>query len=259
MAFTNEQKQYIEQVITDTLRKKFGNYNPESSNMPFHYRLLGKDRMALFSFIQSLNTTFGTSIFEPVAVALAKNNFIKVESQYSIGNGIYSNCQHKIQEIINNLTVNPKPDKTNELLILQNSLTGTINSLKPAKVDLFVETKDNEHYFFDLKTVKPNKGDFQKYKQTVLEWAGIALTINKDVKMHTLIAIPYNPYEPQPYQRWTMAGMLDLKHELMVAEEFWNFLGGDGAYIELLNCFERAGITLRPEIDKYFVKFNTNT
>ncbi|MDR0411845.1 MAG: TdeIII family type II restriction endonuclease, partial [Treponema sp.] len=27
--------------------------------MPFHYRLLGRDRMALFSFIQSLNTTFG--------------------------------------------------------------------------------------------------------------------------------------------------------------------------------------------------------
>lgn len=37
--------------------------------MPFHTRLLGKDRMALFSFIHSLNTNFGTSIFEPVALA----------------------------------------------------------------------------------------------------------------------------------------------------------------------------------------------
>ena len=43
--------------------------------------------------------------------------------------------------------------------------------------------------------------------------------------------------------------------ELKVAEEFWDFLGGDGTYSEILDCFERAGIELRPEIDSYFSKF----
>jgi type II restriction enzyme len=256
---TNAQKRYIQDVIVDSLRWKFQNYSPESSNMPFHYRLLGKDRMALFSFIQSLNTTFGTSIFEPAAVALAKNNFTRVESQYIVGSTIYSDCQHKVQEIINNLTYNPQPDKIKEISLLKNCLSGQVNTLKPAKVDLFVETKNDEQYLFDLKPVKPNKGDFQKFKQTLLEWTGIALTANKDAKVHTLISIPYNPYEPQPYQRWTMAGMLDLKQELIVAEEFWDFLGGKGAYIELLDCFEKAGIALRPEIDNYFAKFNRKT
>jgi type II restriction enzyme len=255
---TVSQKNYIQEVIIDSLRRKFQRYSPESSNMPFHYRLLGKDRMALFSFIQSLNTTFGTSIFEPAAVALAKNNYSKVEAQYVVGDKIYNNCQHKIQEIINNLTFNPKPDKISEIALLEKSLNGSLNKLKPAKVDLFVETVNGEQFLFDLKTVKPNKGDFQKFKQTLLEWAGIALTANKNAKIHTLISIPYNPYEPEPYQRWTMAGMLDLKHELMVAEEFWDFLGGKGAYIELLDCFENAGILLRPEIDKYFSEFNKN-
>jgi type II restriction enzyme len=41
----------------------------------------------------------------------------------------------------------------------------------------------------------------------------------------------------------------------MVAEGLWDFLGSDGAYGELLNCFERAGIELRSEIDAYFSKF----
>ena len=50
--------------------------------------------------------------------------------------------------------------------------------------------------------------------------------------------------------------MLDLEEELMVAERFWDFLGGIGAYNELLDCFEQAGIELRPEIDEYFAKFN---
>jgi len=46
-----------------------------------------------------------------------------------------------------------------------------------------------------------------------------------------------NPYEPKPYQRWTLKGMLDLTYELKVAAEFWDFLGGAGAYEDLLNCF----------------------
>ncbi len=186
---------------------------------------------------------------------MAKTQFAKVETQYIVGSSIFSDCQQKVQEIINQLTINPKPNKIKELKLLRQSLSGNTNKLKPAKVDLFIETKSGEQYLFDLKTAKPNKGDFQKYKQTLLEWAGIVYTANKNAKLHTLVAIPYNPYEPQPYQFWTLAGMLDLQEELMVAEKFWDFLGGEGAYIELLDCFEKAGIELRPEIDKYFSKF----
>ncbi len=53
-----------------------------------------------------------------------------------------------------------------------------------------------------------------------------------------------------------MAGMLDLQAELKVAEEFWDFLGGQGAYLQLLDIFERVGIELRPEIDDYFARYN---
>ena len=49
--------------------------------------------------------------------------------------------------------------------------------------------------------------------------------------------------------------MIDINNELMVANVFWDFLGGDGAYVELLDCFEKAGIILRPDIDRYFAKF----
>ena len=89
-----------------------------------------------------------------------------------------------------------------------------------------------------------------------MEWAAVILAQNPDAQVNTLIAIPYNPYEPKPYSRWTMAGMLDLDNELKVAEEFWDFLGGKGAYNGLLDCFERVGIEMRIEIDDYFKRFN---
>jgi type II restriction enzyme len=49
---------------------------------------------------------------------------------------------------------------------------------------------------------------------------------------------------------------LDFEQELKVADEFWDFIGGIGAYEYLLGCFERVGLEMREEIDKYFDKFN---
>lgn len=257
MALTKTQKEEIQEVIKACLRSKFKKYKPESYNMPFHYRLLGKDRMALYLFIQSLNTTFGSSIFEPVAVTIAKNHFVKAQSQYVVGNTISEDCQQCIQSIMNNLTIGESPNKVKELTELRKVASkGSVNTLKTVKVDLFLENKEGEQFMFDLKTAKPHISNFKYFKRTLLEWAGIALTLNNDIKVSTLIAIPYNPYEPDPYQRWTIKGMLDDKYELKVADEFWDFLGGKGTYNDLLECFEKAGIELRPEIDKYFAKFN---
>ena len=88
-----------------------------------------------------------------------------------------------------------------------------------------------------------------------MEWVATILATNPDMKVNTLIAIPYNPYEPKPYNRWTIRGMLDLENELKVAKEFWEFIGGKGSYEDLLDCFEKVGIELREEIDEYFKKF----
>lgn len=81
--------------------------------------------------------------------------------------------------------------------------------------------------------------------------------VNPEVHIRTMLAIPYNPYEPEPYQRWTLQGLFDVQNEILVAEEFWNFLGGESTYDELLMVFEAVGIELRPEIDRRFEQFKT--
>ena len=53
MPLSEEQAALVEATIRESLRDKFQNYEPESKNMPFHYRLLGQDRMALL-FIYSI-------------------------------------------------------------------------------------------------------------------------------------------------------------------------------------------------------------
>jgi type II restriction enzyme len=256
MTLSKQQIELVEETIRKSIKRKFETYKPETKAMPFHYRLIGRDRMALFSFIHSLNTTFGTSIFEPVAETLTQNSFAKSAKQYVVGNQISEAAQSEIQHIINDLTIGKNPNKQSEIeRIRKVAQTGKMNKLKTVKVDLFVESKSGGIHLFDLKTVKPNISNFKDFKRTLLEWCAIVLAENPNAQIHTYIAIPYNPYEPKPYERWTLKGMLDLEKELKVAAEFWEFLGGIGAYQELLNCFERVGIELRPEIDEYFTKF----
>jgi len=250
-------KQKIKTVLRNSLRKKFSVHKPEPSSMPFHTRLLGKDRLALYSFIRSLNTNFGTSIFEPVAVELAKNNFKTAISQATAGQCVSEHAQIVVQRIIDNLTTAQEiPDKSKEIEAIRKVCRmGKMRQVKLTKVDVFIEDKFGELFLFDIKTAKPNVGGFKEFKRTLLEWVAAVLADDPKKKVNTAIAIPYNPYEPKPYTRWTMRGMLDMEKELKVADDFWNFLGGKGAYQNLLDCFEEVGIELRIEIDAYFSKF----
>jgi type II restriction enzyme len=247
----------INQLLKRAIRHKLQNYRPEPASMPFHTRLLGKDRMALFSFIHSLNTNFGTSIFEPVAIEIAKDRFQKVQSQAVISDVLSEAAQYEIQHIMGNLSAGVAlPNKIQEVEMIRACCQQLpFRKTKLTRVDIYLQDSENNFYLFDLKTAKPNAGGFKEFKRTLLEWTAAILAENPTARVYTVIAIPYNPYEPKPYQRWTMRGMLDLEHELKVAEEFWDFLGGTGTYTELLNCFEQVGLELRTEIDEYFAKF----
>jgi len=110
----------VEEVLRISLRNKFKNYKPEPASMPFHTRLLGKDRLALYAFIHSLNTNFGSSIFEPVALALAKKNFKFATAQVIAGDKISSEAQKVIQKIIDGLTTaNITPNKEKEIEVIR--------------------------------------------------------------------------------------------------------------------------------------------
>ena len=141
--------------------------------------------------------------------------------------------------------------------IRHNSTSGSQVKKKMRRVDIFL-SKGNTLYLIDLKTAKPNVAGFEKYKQDMLEWASTILYDAPGKDVRTIIAIPYNPYAPRPYSRWTLRGMLEIENQsqLIVAEEFWNFLaGGKDIYEDLLKCFENVGCHMRDEIDNYFRRF----
>jgi len=258
MPISPQQSIEIEALLKNKIRRKLANYSPETVHMPFHTRLLGKDRMALVSFIQSINTSLGTSVFEQVAAIIARPHFQQAENQYKqFNNSISSEAQILIQQMIDDIrTTRSKPDKQNEIIeILRVAQKGELRKVKRPTIDLFLLGHDGTEYYFDLKTAKPNIAQIVDHKRTLLEWVAIRGAVNQRPKIYTGLAIPYNPYEPEPYVRWTFQGMFDMPNEMKVADEFWNFLGSNNTYEQLLDVFEKVGVELRPEIDDRFATF----
>ena len=261
MALNRNQKSMIEKTIADCLFRKLSSYKPETKSMSYQDRLIGRDRMVLYSIFQFLNDAFDVSFFEPIAMELtiASNMYVRVEKQHIVGDQISEAAQREIKSIIDDLSINGEPDKMQEIeRIRRVCRTGRIVFKESQEVDLYLEGINGEKFLFDLKTLKSDESNFKDSKRSILEWVAICLYNNPEEVISTYIAIPYNPYEPKPYEKWILRGMFDFEQELKVAHEFWDFIGGKGAYEDLLDCFERVGLAMRGEIDEYFKRFYSN-
>ena len=252
MTFPNKR---IQALIEIALTTKMANFNPESGNKPIHNRLLGEDRMIMFSIIHSINTNIGTSIYEPVARELAIPFFEEVDTQVKLSGNHSTEAQREISAILNELSLgNLQPNQNEELeRIRLKAKLGDTETKKMTNIDVFLRN-GNDYYFIDIKTAKPNKDGVQKYKQTALEWMATHLYDHPEANVIPIVGIPYNPYYPKPYDRWTFNNFFDTseKSQLLVAEEFWNFLsGGENIYDQLLECFQIVGDKMRDEIDRF--------
>jgi anti-sigma28 factor (negative regulator of flagellin synthesis) len=242
------------------VREKLRAYQPETVYMPFHHRLLGKDRYAMFSFIQSMNTTFGMSLWEQVAVVLAEGAANFAERQHKLLGEIDDATERLIADIHYKLRKGEvAADKNGEIEQIRRQIKPGKASVDPdSVVDLLVKTESAENYF-DITSAKPNMKEFVALKLKLLRWTALRLSQDKNAKVFTRLAIPYNPYHPEPYERWTLKGLYDLESgEILVGEEFWNFVASDNIYEELLDVFQEVGEELKGEIDRKFAEFRGN-
>ena len=159
MPLSKNVKSQIEDMLVKTVSEKLEKYKPETSYMPFHFNLIGKDIYALFSFIQSINTTFGTSIWEQLGVLLASDKGKQAKRQYKLPGSIDNNTESLIINYVNQLRAGLiSPDKQKEKNIIKNSIISADNSINDPDrtVDLFVINLDNSEEYYDITSAKPN-------------------------------------------------------------------------------------------------------
>ena len=120
---------------------------------------------------------------------------------------------------------------------------------KSGNIADFYMKRNGQEYYFEIKTVKPNIDVFEKSKTKLLEWIAI-----KRIPINVFLAFPYNPYHPKPYHRFTEVGMMDHPNDFLVGDEYWDFIGGNNTFKDLLNVFDEVGREYKDRLNEKFKK-----
>lgn len=254
MPLSNQQKLEIKKIIKGAILQKLNEYKLVGDVKPFHEKLFSKERIRETSFFHSCSTTIGVTLFQNTACLIAKGNknFKKVEALWDIRGNFSDEAKSTIEDIIFDLgrkKNDPKKRTPNIKKEIEEVLRVASNSgdISTQRADLFlIDSQDNEIYI-EIKTIKPNKGESKEAKRGLLK---IIALRNKSVSV--FVSMAYNPYEPEEFTWPLPLNYLRLGEDLLVGKPFWDFLGGEGIYEELLDIFGETGKELKNQIEAKF-------
>lgn len=235
---------YDPKVLKDEVLEKIL-FDPKRGNYkPFHMALIPKELLRMQSFFRSFSTSLGQGVFEYIARIVAEDSgrWNKVLRNAPFKATASSNVQSFVDKFLEDVISKKVPPYPVSLP------KPTDNAKKTIVVDLYLYD-GKIHYFIEIKSPKPNKDQTRRTKEKFL----YLLATYENAK--TYYALPYNPYgEEKSNYRWSFTKMyFDLNNEVLIGSEFWDFIGGDGTYNELLKLFRKFGEERGKEITKRLI------
>ncbi len=206
--------------------------SPSGLLTPFHdalvpgITLLGERRFS---------TRLG-NLHEKVAAVIATEIHADVHQPYDLSGTIPVLSREFITQRVHALgRREAEPDAVFERVQILGHFGDVVNA--GTRIDLYIRTHDGEDHFFEIKSAKPNRGQCIEMKTRLLT----AFAIRRQETARTWWGVPYNPYGRGAYSHPYPLRFFDFDREVMLGEPFWEFVGGDGTYEELLGVYREVG------------------
>jgi len=205
---------------------------------PFHLAILPPEAVRLSSFERSFSTSLGNT-FEGCAKLIASDYHREaVRSRVLIGR-VSRKCLAEVERV---RSLIDEGHSINYPQVIQRILKVNTKSEVPIRTitDIYLKTKSGEEYYFEIKSPKPNKGQGIEVTDRLLRTHAIRRL--GPPKVRTFYAMAYNPYGSRADYKHSFATQhLDMKHQVIIQEEFWDIIGGPGTYKELLEIYSEVG------------------
>ena len=235
--------------LDELLTKKVKQYDledvgidPDGKSKPFHKALLPKEFLRMSDFERSFSTIMGKS-FERQSAIIAKSRFPIVRLQHVTEGELPASVETEISDIVGKINkghvFTDYLDTVNDIVKMTTQrhdkrVTRSITS------DLYLGDKDGNEVFFEIKTPKPNKEQCLNITRKHLWIHAIRKKIFPNVK--TYFGMAYNPFgEGNEYRHSFTVRHMDVEHQTLIGEGYWDFLGGRGTYKELLDIYSHVG------------------
>ena len=222
----------------------------------FFLEMFGKQVMFTSKLITSLQTAFGMSFYEQISKTLGELVGYEVTNQYKLTGHIHGNLKTYLDTLLEDIKYTPNRkteyESIHEIHKEIKAEIGSLDAIPDSTVDVFIKKPDGTEIFIDITTVKPNKKEFRTMKQKILKWYILRLS-HGDItpeKIHTYIAIPYNPQSKtdNTYTRWN--GYYD-REDLLVGNELWQLVSDNQFSLEdMIAVFKEIGEESKAYIER---------
>lgn len=219
---------------------------------PFHVALLPEEILKGSKFERSFVTSLGQSVWEEIARIIIEEEWGFCKRGQHIEGEIYQGQLRTIQRILNELEHvrgGRKPDWEREIKEVNKATSGEKVKISVV-VDLYGKSKDKKLYC-ELKSSKPNSDQTKVSKEKLLKICAMKNGENFVV----FFALPDNPYKTKEAYAWPHPKRwFDMtKPPVVIGKDFWDSIGGEGTFEELIEIFKEAGKITKPKIRKEFL------
>jgi hypothetical protein len=247
-AIKNQIKQILRDCVAGALKRTNKKIATNKAHKPFHIALLTPEIVKVSSFERSFSTSFGQGPIEKISELVARENGFDTQRQKETMINIYKGAVDEVERICSALrSGNQKPNWKKEVQTLS-SFTKGDTVVRRIITDLWLKKNDIE-YFISIKTVTPNLDQSEISKRDML------LLKAENQNYDTYFGLYYNPQGQyrEDYKHSFPMKIFDMHKDkcVLIGKDYWDFLGGPGAYEKLLDVFAEVGIETRETLLDY--------
>ena len=249
MALTREE---VFEISRQTVIESVSNFIGQRANRVPNFQILDliiPTERRIRSVVGGMETSLGTTLWEPLAKNLARRNDFEVINENLLSPSNMPASLQSTLQIVTDGRINRNPlytaqychDRIREVCnsFIQQPITNFTTAPRGFGVDIWLR-KDGVNYFFDTKTVQSNVGSYSKCFSQVLNWYAYYYSQFPEGHASARIVFPYNPYGQVNFWSRTIGRgwPLEPTNEGWVENEFWDFCSGlQNTYEIIYNSF----------------------
>lgn len=240
-----ETEKKIEMILIKCVKGALDRAAKNKTHRPFHEILLTREIVNASSFERSFSTSFGQGPIEEISEIIAQDSGYETKRQKETQVNVYKGAIDEVERICSSLRAGEKsPNWEQEVKKVQAYQKGD-TEVRRVISDLWLK-KNGVEIFISIKTVKPNLDQTEIAKKDML----LLKAHNRNYK--TYFGLFYNPGgEKRSEYDWTMPFKIFDMHKdnvVLIGKDYWNALGDNNTYSDLLAIFDRVGKETRKAI-----------
>lgn len=209
---------------------------------PFHAAIVPTEILRISQFERSLSTSLGTT-FEECARLIALDHHAEARRSYDVRGTISTAGLSEIEYQVSRFEHSSKDKPTlSEMVnaVLAAKSDGTTHN-RIARADLYVKSHDGTEYFFEMKSPVPNKGQCLEVTQRILRTHALRNLTRPAINVY--FAMAYNPFGNRrlDYTWGYTLNYTPFAEAVIIGHEFWDIVGGEGTYEEVLDIYYEVG------------------